>query len=387
MKPDAWTKIADSLRRGMSVTELVVISGKGGTGKTSVLASFAALAGGAVLADCSADAAAPHLALAPEVQRREEFRSGREAVIRQTDCIGCGACLAHCRPAAVLRITSAGNWAEPAGTPVACRDCAFCERSCPVRNAQLIREMRESLGDGREAVFMIDPAACTGCGVCVELCPVQAIDLPEGICGEWFVSRTRFGPMVHARSGSAAGNSGKLVSTVRREARRLAGEAGGEWILVEGPPGIGCPAIASIAGADLVLTVTDPTVCGRRDLERALDLAGHFRIPALVAVNRADTDPGITGEMEDFCRTRGVRPVGRIPCDPSVPRAERAGRSVVELSDASPAAEAIRGIWREIQSCQVQPGQKMTATGDAASGALPPAAAPAVQTARNRKEK
>jgi MinD superfamily P-loop ATPase len=326
--------------------ELVVVSGKGGTGKTSVVASFAALAGKAVLADCDVDAADLHLVLSPDVQRREEFRSGREAVIRQKDCVGCGACLVRCRFGAALRLTSAGDWAAPAGAPAACKDCDFCERSCPVRNAEMIREMREVLGAGREAVFAVDPLACEGCGVCVEFCPVEAIDFPERLCGEWFVSRTRFGPMVHARLGVAAENSGKLVSTVRREARKLAAETKSEWILVDGPPGIGCPVIASVTGADLVLAVTEPTLSGRHDLERVLGLARHFGIPAMVAVNRADINPEIAGGIERFCRENGVESAGRIPYDPAVTRAQLAGRSVVELPGEGGAAGAIGEIWR-----------------------------------------
>ena len=186
--------------------ELVVISGKGGTGKTSVVASFAALTKDAVLADCDVDAADLHLVLTPEVKRREEFWSGHEAVIRQADCIRCGACLAHCRFEAVKMDGQAAG----------------------------------------EATFTIDPVACEGCGVCVRFCPVKAIDFPERRCGEWYISDTRCGPMVHARLGIAAENSGQLVSLVRREARRIAGEQGKSLILVDGPPGIGCPVIASV---------------------------------------------------------------------------------------------------------------------------------------------
>ncbi|HOX06797.1 MAG TPA: 4Fe-4S binding protein [Planctomycetota bacterium] len=328
--------------------ELVVISGKGGTGKTSVLASFAALAENAVLADCDVDAADLHLVLSPEIRRREEFRSGREAVIRQTDCIGCGACLAHCRFEAVRRLTADGLRTAAGGSGASCLDCDFCERSCPVRNAVVVREMRESLGDGREAVFMIDPAACEGCGVCVRFCPVKAIDFPERLCGEWFVSDTRCGPMVHARLGIAAENSGKLVSTVRREARRIAEEQGRGLVLVDGPPGIGCPVIASVTGATLVLAVTEPTLSGRHDLERVLKLARHFDIPAMAAVNKADINPQAAGEIELFCREHGVGFAGRIPYDPAVTRAQLAGKSVVEMPRDSGAAGAIRDIWRGV---------------------------------------
>jgi MinD superfamily P-loop ATPase len=291
--------------------ELVVISGKGGTGKTSVLASFAALARNAVLADCDVDAADLHLVLAPEVRRREEFRSGREAVIRQADCIRCGACLEHCRFEAVKT-------------------------------------------DGRaagEATFTIDPFACEGCGVCVRFCPAKAIDFPERLCGEWYVSETRFGPMVHARLGIAAENSGKLVSTVRREARRIAEERRLDWILVDGPPGIGCPVIASIAGASLVLAVTEPTLSGEHDLERVLGLARHFGIPAAVCVNKWDINPALAKRIEESACARGAALAGRISYDRAVTAAQLAGKSAVEYGGQ--AGREIRSLWRSIEAMQV----------------------------------
>lgn len=286
--------------------ELVVISGKGGTGKTSLLASFAALAQNAVLADCDVDAADLHLILAPKLERRETFKSGREAVIRQDDCIRCGACLAHCRFDAVKM-------------------------------------------DGRaagEASFTIDPIACEGCGVCVHFCPQKAVDFPECLCGEWYVSKTRFGSMVHARLGIAAENSGKLVSIVRREAKRLAEEQGCRWILVDGPPGIGCPVIASITGASGVLAVTEPTLSGEHDLERVLGLAKHFGIRSAVCVNKWDINPEMADRIERKGAAFGAVAVGRIPYDRAVTDAQVSGVTVVE-HNGGPAAGSIRQIWEE----------------------------------------
>mgnify|MGYP000913845640 CR=1 FL=1 len=185
--------------------ELVVISGKGGTGKTSLAASLVVLAGQAVVADCDVDAADLHLILSPQVKGKTDFYSGREAIIRPDDCDGCGICRERCRFEAV------------------------------------------SLKD--DGKYRIDPLACEGCGVCVHFCPVGAIDFPERLCGEWMVSDTRCGPMVHARLGAAAENSGKLVSTVRRQARAIAQQKDQSLLIVDGPPGIGCPVIASITGA------------------------------------------------------------------------------------------------------------------------------------------
>ncbi len=286
--------------------ELVVISGKGGTGKTSLAASLAVLSGRSVIADCDVDAADLHLILSPQVRERRDFLSGNEAVIREQDCLGCGECLSLCRFDAVKR-----------------------------KN-----------GPDGKAVYTIDPASCEGCGVCVRFCPPQAIDFPERLCGEWMVSDTRAGPMVHARLNIAAENSGKLVSTVRREARRIAGEENRSLILVDGPPGIGCPVIASVTGATKVLIVTEPTVSGEHDLERVLALARHFKIPAAVCVNKWDLNGAMTERIEKKAAEAGARVTGRIRYDQSVTSAQMQEKAVVETP--SPCAEDIRRIWKEL---------------------------------------
>ena len=286
------------------VPELVVISGKGGTGKTSVVASFAALAQDAVIADCDVDAADLHLVLEPQVLESHSFVSGHEAVIRQPDCDGSGTCREVCRFGAVME--------HEGPTP-----------------------------------FVIDPFACEGCGVCVELCPARAIDFPERVCGDWFVSTTAQGPLVHARLGIAAENSGKLVSTVRSEAKRLAASNGSGLILVDGPPGIGCPVIAAITGASGVLVVTEPTVSGAHDMERVLELASHFKIPVALCVNRWDINPDSAERIENQGRNHGAVIAGRIRYDPAVTRAQVAGRSVVELG--GDAADDIRAVWEFVE--------------------------------------
>jgi MinD superfamily P-loop ATPase len=286
-----------------NIKELVVISGKGGTGKTSLTASFAVLARSAVVVDCDVDAADLHLVLAPQVRERHEFRCGHEAVIRPADCIGCGACLAHCRFGAV-------------------------------------KMGRSGTGD---LTFSIDPASCEGCGVCVRFCPTRAIDFPERLSGEWMISQTRCGPMVHARLGVAAENSGKLVSTVRREARRIAEQDGHSLLMVDGPPGIGCPVIASVTGASLVLIVTEPTVSGEHDLERVLALARHFDVPAAICVNKWDINPEMTERIERKAQQAGARVVGRVRYDRAVTDAQMQQRAVVEID--APAGQDIRQIW------------------------------------------
>jgi MinD superfamily P-loop ATPase len=288
--------------------ELVVISGKGGTGKTSVTASLAVLAGQSVLADCDVDAADLHLLLTPRIRERHDFFSGHQAVIRQKECIGCGACLAYCRFEAVQRHT---------------------RRDDPT-------------------LFTIDSALCEGCGVCVHFCPVKAIDFNESLCGEWMISTTRCGPMVHARLGLAAENSGKLVSMVREEARRLAEREGLARIIVDGPPGIGCPVISSLTGASRVLLVSEPTVSGEHDLQRVLQLTRHFKIPTAVCVNKFDIDIAMTERIERDAVAAGARVLGRIHYDPMVTRTQIQKKAVVETE--SIAADDIREVWKQLYS-------------------------------------
>jgi MinD superfamily P-loop ATPase len=284
--------------------ELVIISGKGGTGKTSITASFAALAKNAVLADCDVDAADLHLILCPEPKHANNFYSGHEAVIRQADCTACGLCQTLCRFDAIQ---------ESGGT------------------------------------FQIDSASCEGCGVCVAFCPAEAIDFPERRCGEWFISKTRSGTMVHARLGIGAENSGKLVSTVRGQAKQFAQAIQADWILVDGPPGTGCPVIASITGADAVLAVTEPTLSGKHDLLRVLELARHFKIPAFVCINKWDINPEMTEAIEAAATAAGVTVLARIPYDQSITTAQINGQSVVELNNGA-ASQSIQTLWKNL--CQ-----------------------------------
>ena len=283
--------------------ELVVISGKGGTGKTSVTASFAVLAAGrAVIAVCDVDAADMHLVLAPKIVESADFKGGHEAVILRAKCTGCGLCAERCRFGAV-----------------------------------------KLLPDGQ---YRVDPVACEGCGVCVRFCPEGAIAFPERLCGEWMVSETRCGTMVHACLAVASENSGKLVSIVRREARRIAEEKGLPLIVTDGPPGIGCPVIASMTGASQVLVVTEPTVSGEHDLERVLKLARFFEIPASVCVNKWDINPEMTERIERKAEASGAQVVGRIRYDRMVTAAQIQAKAVVETG--APSAADIRNVWEKL---------------------------------------
>ncbi len=286
--------------------ELVVISGKGGTGKTSIAASFAVLATSAVVADCDVDAADMHLVLKPEVLKCHRFFSGREAVIIQSACDQCGLCHENCRFDAVRMETSSGG----------------------------------------ETTFAIDSVACEGCDVCVRFCPMQAIDFPEQLCGEWMVSKARCGPMVHARLGVAAENSGKLVSTVRQEARRIAESEGHSLVIIDGPPGIGCPVIASLTGTTRALIVAEPTVSGEHDLGRVLQLTRYFGIPAFVCVNKWDINPGLTERIERTAENSGAKTVGRIRYDTATTRAQIDELTIVETHTA--AAEDVCEVWRRL---------------------------------------
>jgi MinD superfamily P-loop ATPase len=283
--------------------EIVVISGKGGTGKTSITAAFAHLAENKVICDLDVDAPDLHLLLDPHVVRREDFHSGHEAVIDPERCTGCGTCQDMCRFGAVLE------------------------------------------DDGR---FRIDPLRCEGCKVCVAFCPEGAIDFPPRHCGTRYVSDTRFGPMVHAQLFPGQENSGRLVSELKKEARKLAGEMGRDLILCDGSPGIGCPVISSLSQANLAVVVTEPTPSGLHDLERVASLCEHFRIRVAVIVNKHDLNPGHTAAIEELCRARGYALAGRLPHDTVVTGAMVARKAVTELGDED-FGRRVKDAWTVIQ--------------------------------------
>lgn len=283
------------------IKELVIISGKGGTGKTSVASSFAYLAENKVMADCDVDAADMHLILDPVVVSDKGFEGGRKAYIDHKKCTGCGECVRLCRFGAV-------------------RDD-----------------------------YIINTLSCEGCGVCARFCPEKAIEMRPWESGRWFVSDTAYGPFVHARLGMAEGNSGKLVTIIRRKAKEIAEERKCNLVITDGSPGTGCPVIASVTGASFLLVVTEPTVSGVHDMKRALELAGHFRIKSAVCVNRADINMQITREIEKICSDGSIMFAGTIPYDPDVTAAQMNGKSVVEFSNG-PAASSIRDLWKRIQT-------------------------------------
>ena len=289
--------------------ELVVISGKGGTGKTSIVAAFASLAKNAVLADCDVDAADLHLVLEPKVKQTFEFSGGKQASIVTERCIGCGKCKEVCKFDAI-------NLDGPANDIVA-------------------------------KTFTVDPVSCEGCKVCVEFCPANAIEFKDAINGQWFISDTRFGTMVHAKLGIAEENSGKLVFLIRKETKRIAEEQKKDLIIVDGSPGIGCPVIASITGADLVLIITEPTLSGKHDLERVAQLAASFDIPVLVAINKFDLNSDMATQMEEDARKQNMTVVGKIRYDKAFTKAQIAKTSVVEYT-SSAVSEDVKALWRNV---------------------------------------
>jgi MinD superfamily P-loop ATPase len=280
--------------------EIVVISGKGGTGKTCLTACFAALAETKVLADADVDAADLFILLDPKIQKREVFKSGAVAVIDADKCVQCGECVDLCRFEAISED------------------------------------------------FRVDPVDCEGCAVCARFCPTEAIEMQPCISGEWFISETRYGPFVHAKLGIGEENSGKLVTIVRHHAKLIAEERGLDWIIVDGPPGIGCPVISAVTGADAALIVTEPTLSGMHDMKRVAELAAYFKIPAAVCINKWDLNPEISQRIADDCSKEQVALVGRIPYDRVVSEALVQRKILLEYDPQGAVAREIRSVWKNV---------------------------------------
>jgi len=279
--------------------QIVIISGKGGTGKTVITGAFAALAKNKVMADCDVDAADLHLLLSPVIKQRHEFRSGKTAKIDKRLCKECGKCISVCRFNAI-------------------RNCS------------------------------VDPISCEGCGVCVQACPEKAISLEQHRSGQWFISDTRCGPMIHAQLGIGEDNSGKLVSLVRQQAKLTAESAAKQYVLIDGPPGIGCPVIAAITGVDLVLAVTEPTLSGIHDLKRVVGVASHFSIPVVVCINKYDINLENSLHIEEYCASNNLEVLGKIPYDQCVTKAMVNKKSVIEYP-CGEVTKSIEHLWTRVR--------------------------------------
>lgn len=288
--------------------QIVIISGKGGTGKTVVTGAFASLAKNKIMADCDVDAADLHLLLKPEIKKRHEFKSGVTAFIDKELCSQCGQCVQVCRFSAV--------------------------------------EIGKNVSGEKE--FTIDPIACEGCAFCSFVCPTEAIKMEENISGEWYISDTRFGPFVHARLGIASENSGKLVALVKQKAKELAEKQNCDWIIIDGAPGIGCPVIASLSGIDYALVITEPTLSGLHDADRVIQVVKHFKISVRLIINKYDLNKEMTEKIEEYCKNNNIPLVGKISFDESMVKAIIEGKTIIEYGYGK-AREEITAIWDTLQ--------------------------------------
>lgn len=281
--------------------ELVIISGKGGTGKTSITAGFASLAKNKVMVDCDVDAADLHLILKPKVELKNEFYGGKEAHINKKLCTECGKCIELCRFDAISQD------------------------------------------------FVVKDVKCEGCGVCYYFCPSKAIEFENKLSGEWYESNTRFGKLIHAKLGIAEENSGKLVSKIRAHAKTVAEKENCDLIIIDGSPGIGCPVIASITGANLLLIVTEPTLSGIHDSKRVIELAKHFGIPSCVCINKYDVNLELTERITEFCMDNKIELVGKIPYSNDFTKAQIKEQTIIEYNNDGKISDEIKKIWSNIE--------------------------------------
>jgi len=286
------------------VREIVIISGKGGTGKTSLTGALAHLAQGTVICDLDVDAPDLHLLLQPQIRRREAFYSGHEAVIDPRECEACGQCATLCQFGAIRQ---------------------------------------------EDHEYRVEPMRCEGCKVCVAFCPAAAIGFPERHCGHWFVSDTRFGTLVHAQLFPGAENSGKLVMLLKQQARMLAAQQAADFILADGAPGIGCPVISSLSGVDLAVVVTEPTPAGRHDVIRVVELCRHFRIPVAVIINKFDLHEAEAARLQAYCRAEALPVLACLPFDPVITQAMLRGLVVTEMP-GTPFGQGLAAVWEQIKA-------------------------------------
>jgi MinD superfamily P-loop ATPase len=285
--------------------QLVIISGKGGTGKTIISASFASLALNKAMADCDVDAANLYLLLRPEIIETHQFSGGKQARINQEECTGCGECIEVCRFDAISKSNSED--------------------------------------------IVIDPLSCEGCAVCSHICPPSAIKMEDAISGELFISKTSYGPFVHARLGIGEESSGKLVSEVRKKAKDIAEKENLEYVIIDGPPGIGCPVIASLSGTDLALIITEPSISGIHDMKRVIETASHFNTKTACCINKFDINLQNTAKIENWCKKNSIPLLGKIPFDPKVTEAMVKTIPLLEYGE-SPASGEIKKIWQKIHN-------------------------------------
>jgi len=287
----------------MKTKQIAVISGKGGTGKTTLAGSLSVLFSNHVIADCDVDSSNMHLILKPNIKETSEYKAGHKAEIVESQCIGCGKCQSVCRYDAI------------------------------------------HIKDNEK--YSVDPFACEGCKACVLVCPTKAIDFVLNHPGDYFISDTKYGPFVHAELKPGEEMSGGLVAQVRKQALKMAVDDRKAVVVIDGAPGIGCPATSSLTGTDYAILVTEPTVSGIHDMKRMMEVIEHFKISYSVVINRYDMNMEKSKEIEEFCNQKNISVLGKIAFDKAVNRANSNEMPVVECED-SKAAEAIRGIFQEL---------------------------------------
>jgi MinD superfamily P-loop ATPase len=289
--------------------QLVIISGKGGTGKTIISAAIATLSKNKVMADCDVDAANLYLLLQPEIQEKHSFSGGKKAFIDSEKCTQCQECIDVCR--------------------------------------------FDAIEEKDEEGIVIDPISCEGCGVCSHICPVDAIKMEEAFSGNWYVSKTKYGPFVHAKLGIGEENSGKLVSEVRKKAKEIAEENDMDFIIIDGPPGIGCPVISSLSGTDLALVVTEPSLSGIHDMERVVRMAAHFNTKTACCINKFDINLENSSRIGSWCEENGVPLLGKIPFDEKVTESMVQGIPLTEYAENSSSQE-IKYLWEKLHLLLVE---------------------------------
>lgn len=287
------------------MTEITILSGKGGAGKTSVAAAIASLAKSSVFCDNDVDAADLHLIFHPEIKEEYDFSSGSKAVIDPEICTACGLCMEHCR--------------------------------------------FNAIHPNEDGIPEVNPFQCQGCRLCERICPEQAITSVQYNNNKWFVSETRFGPLVHARMGAGEENSGRLVTEIRKKAMEIAIETAADFVINDGPPGIGCPVIASVTGTGKVLLVIEPSLSGLHDAKRLMELVHSFSIPVFAVINKFDINPEVTAQTEQFLLENSIPLIGKIPFDTRLVDSMVAGKSIVEFIPNSELTQVIADIWKHIQ--------------------------------------
>jgi len=283
--------------------QLVVISGKGGTGKTILTASFAALARNKVMVDSDVDAANLYLLLHPEIKETYSFSGGKKALLFPEKCTMCANCVEACR--------------------------------------------FDAISENEEGKILIDTISCEGCGVCSFVCPEESIEMTSSISGEWFVSKTKYGPFVHAKLGIGEENSGKLVTEIRKKSTEIAVEKSLDYVIIDGSPGIGCPVIASLTGTDIAIVITEPSLSGIHDMERVIQMADHFKIKTACCINKFDLNEKNSNHIENWCKKKSIPFLGKISYDEEVTNSMLQGIPLIEYTDHSVSGE-IKNIWEKL---------------------------------------